>query len=117
MSKETILVVEDEDSILELIRYNLEKEQYQVSCVTSGEDAIKMAKKKKPGLIILDLMLPGVDGLEVCRTLKREEATRTIPIIMVTAKGEESDVVIGLELGAEDYITKPFSPKILTTRI
>lgn len=117
MAKERILVVEDEEDILELVRYNVAKEGYRVSLALSGEDALKKAPTEKPDLIILDLMLPGVDGLEVCRRLKGNPETQHIPIIMLTAKGEESDIVVGLEVGADDYITKPFSPKVLLARI
>ncbi len=111
MPKGTILVVDDEEDILELIAYNLKKEGYQVITVLTGELALKETRNRLPDLILLDLMLPGLDGLEVCRQLKNSQTTRTIPIIMVTAKGEESDVVTGLELGADDYIAKPFSRK------
>lgn len=117
MPKESILVVEDEQDIQELVRYNLAKEGYRVSVVGSGEEACKAARSSLPGLIVLDLMLPGLDGLEVCRLLKADEKTRHIPIVMLTAKGEEADVVAGLELGADDYITKPFSPRVLVARI
>jgi two-component system phosphate regulon response regulator PhoB len=117
MPKEHILIVEDEEDILELIRYNLEKEGYKVTSTLTGEDAITKAKTMLPDLILLDLMLPGVDGFEVCKILKHHEKTDHIPIIMLTAKGEESDIVSGLELGADDYITKPFSPKVLIARI
>ncbi len=117
MAKERILVVEDEEDILELVRYNLEKEGYQIDGVFSGEDALRKVKEDTFDLIILDLMLPGVDGLEVCKILKYNSRSAHIPIVMLTAKGEESDVVIGLELGADDYITKPFSPRILMARI
>jgi len=117
MARERILVVDDEQDILELIRYNLSREGYQLDTVTSGEDAIKIARDRHPDLIILDLMLPGIDGLDVCRLLKGESRTAHIPIIMLTAKGEDSDVVTGLELGAEDYMTKPFSPKVLIARV
>jgi two-component system phosphate regulon response regulator PhoB len=117
MAKTDILVVEDEADILELLRYNLVKEGYAVACVQTGEDALSQAHSLKPGLILLDIMLPGVDGLEVCRRLKKEESTRGTPVIMLTAKGEESDIVVGLELGADDYITKPFSPKVLVARV
>lgn len=117
MAKEQILVIEDEEDILELVRYNLSKEGYKVEGVVSGEEGLKVAQKVNPDLVVLDLMLPGVDGLEVCRVLKREQVTRGIPIIMMSAKGEESDVVSGLELGADDYVTKPFSPKILVARV
>ena len=117
MAKETILVVDDEEDILELIRYNLAREGYQVAGAASGEEAVKAAKAVLPDLILLDLLLPGIDGLEVCRTLKGEARTRSIPIIMLTAKGEEADIVAGLELGADDYVTKPFSPRVLLARI
>lgn len=117
MFKERILVVEDEEDILELLKYNLSREGYQVLCKTSGEEAIKTAKSESLDLIILDLMLPGIDGLEVAKTLKNNPKTQDIPIIMLTAKGEEADIVTGLELGADDYITKPFSTRILIARI
>jgi two-component system, OmpR family, alkaline phosphatase synthesis response regulator PhoP len=117
MAREQILVVDDEEDILDLVQYNLNKNGYQVTCVTTGEDALKVARKENPDLVILDLMLPGVDGLEVCKILKNDANTKSIPIIMLTAKGEETDVVAGLELGADDYIPKPFSPRILLARI
>jgi two-component system phosphate regulon response regulator PhoB len=117
MARERILVVDDEQDILELIRYNLSREGYQLDTVTTGEEALKIARDRVPDLIVLDLMLPGIDGLDVCRQLKSESRTGGIPIIMLTAKGEESDVVTGLELGAEDYMTKPFSPKVLIARV
>ncbi len=115
--KTHILVIEDEEDIIELLRYNLTKEGYHVKCVTSGEDGLKEALSIVPDLIVLDLMLPGLDGLEVCKILKNNQKTRHIPIVMLTAKGEEADIVIGLELGADDYITKPFSPRIFLARI
>lgn len=117
MVKENILIVEDEEHIQELIRYNLLKEGYEVECVDSGEECLKFIKSRHPVLILLDLMLPGVDGLEVCRLLKNDSQTQHIPIIMVTAKGEESDIVTGLEQGADDYIIKPFSPRVLIARV
>ncbi len=117
MTKEKILVVDDEADILELIRHNLAREGYQVMCAVSGESALKKARTEQPDLIVLDLMLPGIDGLEVARKLKGDNSTRSIPIIMLTAKGEEADVVSGLELGADDYVTKPFSLKVLIARI
>ena len=117
MAKINILVVEDEKDIQELIKFNLKQEGYAVQLTASGEDALKVARAELPKLILLDLMLPGLDGLQVCRLLKSDPKTMDIPIIMVTAKGEESDVVVGLELGAEDYVSKPFSPKVLITRI
>jgi two-component system alkaline phosphatase synthesis response regulator PhoP len=117
MSGEKIIVVDDEENIRELVRYNLAREGYRVSTVGSGEEALKQARAQVPDLIILDLMLPGIDGLDVCRELKNDPKTAHIPIVMLTVKGEESDIVIGLELGADDYITKPFSPKILLARL
>jgi two-component system phosphate regulon response regulator PhoB len=117
MSKEKILVVDDEEDILELVKYNLEREGFQVHCAKSGEKALKKALEDPPELIVLDLMLPGIDGLEVARRLKKNQRAASIPIVMLTAKGEESDIVTGLELGADDYITKPFSPRILVARI
>jgi two-component system alkaline phosphatase synthesis response regulator PhoP len=117
MAKKKILVVDDEEDILELVRYNLAREGYKVLCASSGEDGLKAAKSEKPDLIVLDLMLPGIDGLDVTRRLKGDPATRRIPIVMLTARGEESDIVTGLELGAEDYITKPFSPRVLVARV
>jgi two-component system alkaline phosphatase synthesis response regulator PhoP len=117
MANERILIVDDEEDVLELVRYHLDKNGYKVDTAASGEEAISEARKKSPDLIILDLMLPGIDGLEVCKKLKSDLKTEPIPIIMLTAKGEESDIVTGLELGAEDYLTKPFSPKILIARI
>ena len=117
VARETVLVVDDERDILELVKYNLDKEGYQVTAVATGEDALLAARSKLPDIIVLDLMLPGVDGLEVCRRLKADPTTRGIPIVMLTAKGDEADVVAGLELGAADYVTKPFSPRVLTARI
>jgi two-component system phosphate regulon response regulator PhoB len=117
MRKEKILVVDDEEDILELVRYNLDREGYAVVCAASGEKALEAAEAEPVDLIILDLMLPGIDGLEVARRLKRKADTREIPIVMLTAKGEEADVVTGLELGADDYVTKPFSPRILIARM
>lgn len=117
MKKETILVVDDEEDILELVRYNLQREGYQVETAVSGEKALKLARQQPPELIVLDLMLPGMDGLDVARHLKNDARCRQVPIVMLTAKGEEADVVTGLELGAEDYVTKPFSPRILVARI
>lgn len=117
MAKGNIFVVDDEEDILELIRINLDREGYKVTCIEAGEECVKKAREKLPDLIVLDLMLPGIDGLDVCKILKNDSKTRHIPIIMLTAKGEESDIVTGLELGADDYMTKPFSPKVLTARI
>ena len=117
MAKECILVVDDEEDILELVRYNLAREGYQVIRATSGEKCLQKAASEKLDLIVLDLMLPGIDGLEVAKILKNNSNTLHIPIIMLTAKGEEADIVTGLELGADDYITKPFSPRILVARV
>ena len=117
MANEKILVVDDEEDILELVRYNLAKNGYKSVCVGTGENALKAAKLESPDLIILDLMLPGLDGLEVCKILKADSRTSAIPIVMLTAKGEEADVVAGPELGADDYVTKPFSPRILLARL
>lgn len=117
MPKERILVVDDEEDILELVRYNLAKEGYRVRCVQSGEQALAKAGEEVPDMILLDLMLPGLDGLDVCRALKKNSATAGIPLIMLTAKGEDADIVTGLELGADDYVTKPFSPRVLLARI
>ncbi len=112
-----ILIVDDEEDVLELVRYNLDKNGYKVETAATGEQALAKARAKLPDLIILDLMLPGIDGLDVCKKLKNDTKTQNIPVIMLTAKGEETDIVIGLELGADDYITKPFSPKVLIARV
>jgi two-component system, OmpR family, alkaline phosphatase synthesis response regulator PhoP len=117
MAREHILVVEDEEDIQELVRYNLAKEGYRVTCIASGEEGLKAAKSNPPDLVLLDIMLPGLDGLELCRLLKADAKVQHIPIVMLTAKGEESDVVAGLELGADDYVTKPFSPRLLIARL
>jgi len=117
MNPETILLVDDEEDILELLRYNLRAEGYHVLCAESGETALEIAGTQKPDLIVLDLMLPGIDGLDVAAILKKDKKTQHIPIIMLTAKGAEADVVTGLEMGADDYVAKPFSPKVLNARI
>jgi two-component system alkaline phosphatase synthesis response regulator PhoP len=117
MPKARILIIEDDEDIQELIRYNLAREGYQVKAAATGESGLELARSEKTDLIILDLMLPGVDGLEVCRLLKSSANTSAIPVLMVTAKGEETDIVTGLEVGADDYITKPFSPKVLIARV
>ncbi len=117
MAKEKILVVDDEEDIQKLLEYNLTKEGYRVDSVKSGEEALSKAPEMRPDIIILDLMLPGVDGLDVCKKLKADPKTARIPIVMLTAKGEDADIVAGLELGADDYITKPFSPRVLVARI
>lgn len=118
MGNEKILLIEDEEPIRELIAMTLEASGFaNVRTAADGEEGLRIARKQLPDLILLDLMLPGIDGLTVCRRLKSEESTRNIPVIMLTAKSEESDIVVGLELGASDYITKPFSRKVLVARI
>ena len=117
MTQKKILVVEDEEDIQELLRYNLAKEGYHAHCVSSGEAGLQEARKIFPDLLILDLMLPEMNGLEVCRQLKNDLNTQPIPIIMLTAKGEETDIVIGLEMGADDYVTKPFSIQVFLSRV
>jgi len=117
LKTEKIVVIEDETDILEVIAYNLKREGYEVVTSTSGEDGLEKIEKTKPNLVVLDLMLPEVDGIELCRKLKADPVTQGIPVIMVTAKGEESDVVLGLGVGADDYVTKPFSPRELTARV
>ena len=117
MTQTHILVIDDEPDILELIRYNLDRHGYEVTCAPSGAEALSQLRRQRPDLVVLDLMLPDVDGLDVCKTMKRDAQTAHIPIIMLTARGEEVDVVTGLELGADDYLTKPFSPRVLLARI
>lgn len=117
MAKERIIVVDDEEDILELLRYNLAREGFRVYTAKSGEKALEMIRGEVPELIILDLMLPDIDGLQVCRMVKSDTRTAHIPIVMLTAKSEDADIVTGLELGADDYITKPFSPRVLLARI
>lgn len=117
MAKETILVVEDDPDIVELLEYSLEREGYTVLAASDGEKGLSEARRRKPALVLLDLMLPGLDGLSICRALKEDGATKDIPVMMLTAKGEESDVVVGLEFGADDYVRKPFSPRELIARI
>jgi DNA-binding response OmpR family regulator len=117
MTKEIILVVDDEEDILELVRFTLSREGFTVLCAASGEAAWDLLKTQRVDLLVLDLMLPGMDGLALARRLKGEPRTQAIPIVMLSAKGEEADIVSGLELGADDYVTKPFSPRILTARV
>jgi len=117
MRQRTIVVVEDEKNISEVIAYNLKREGYKVICSASGEDGLKLIKSEQPDAVLLDLMLPGLDGLEVCRRIKSDPVLRDIPVLMVTAKGEESDIVLGLGIGADDYIPKPFSPRELIARV
>jgi len=117
MAKPTILVVDDEEDIQELVTLNLRREGYSVVTCETGEQALRQVAAKAPDAIILDLMLPGIDGLEVCRRLKADPKTQQIAVVMLTAKGEEVDIVTGLELGADDYVTKPFSGKVLVARL
>lgn len=117
MSKERILIIEDEEDILAMVHFNLVKAGFRVECATTGEEGFARARDIRPDLVLLDLMLPGMDGSEVCRRMRSAPDTVDIPIIMLTAKGEESDVVKGLELGADDYVPKPFSPQVLLARI
>jgi two-component system phosphate regulon response regulator PhoB len=117
MQKETILVVDDEEDILELVRFHLSREGFGVVCAETGEEAWRKVKENPVDLMVVDLMLPGMDGLELTRRLKNDAQTRRIPVVMLSAKGEEADIVTGLELGAEDYITKPFSPRVLLARV
>jgi len=117
MKKSKIVVIEDEVDILEVINYNLSKEGFDVCSALDGEEGLALIKKEAPDLVLLDLMLPGLDGIEICRKLKTDYSTHSIPIIMVTAKGEESDIVLGLGMGADDYMVKPFRPRELMARI
>jgi DNA-binding response OmpR family regulator len=117
MSKEKILIVEDEKDIVKMLDYNLKKEGFRALSANNGEDGLDMARKEHPDLILLDLMLPEMDGLEVCKAIKNDTKTAHIPIIILTAKAQETDKIVGLELGADDYVTKPFSPKELIARI
>jgi two-component system phosphate regulon response regulator PhoB len=117
MAQEKILIVEDEEDVLELVRYNLQKDGYLTECAMTGREALNKAKSGVPDLVVLDLMLPELDGLEVCRLLKADTETAAIPVIMLTAKGSEADIVAVLEIGADDYITKPFSPRVLLARV
>lgn len=117
MPRETILVVDDEEDILELVDHTLSRGGFKVIRAMAGEEALDILRKEKPSAVLLDLMLPGMDGLTVARLIKGDQMTRNIPIIMLTARGEEPDIVIGLEIGADDYVTKPFSPRVLLARI
>lgn len=117
MAGERILVVDDETHIVELIKYNLESNGYKVCTAYDGREALKVVENKDVDLIVLDLMLPNIEGIEVCKALKRKDETSRIPIIMLTAKGEEFDKILGLELGADDYMTKPFSVRELMVRV
>jgi two-component system phosphate regulon response regulator PhoB len=117
MSKEKILIIEDEEDILAMVHFNLVRAGFRVECAMCGEEGFQKARDHQPDLILLDLMLPGIDGLEVCRRLRKSPDTKSCPVIMLTAKGDESDIVQGLELGADDYLPKPFSPQVLLARI
>jgi two-component system phosphate regulon response regulator PhoB len=117
MSHENILVIEDDEDIQLLLKHNLSKEGYNVSVADDGEEGLELLQQESFSCVLLDLMLPGIDGLEVCRSIKNNPSIQSIAVIMVTAKGEESDIVAGLELGADDYIVKPFSPSVLLARI
>jgi two-component system phosphate regulon response regulator PhoB len=116
-TKGTILVVDDEEDIVEFVRFYLERDGYGVLAASTGEEAVAVARAKLPQLIVLDLMLPGMDGRDVCRILRHQDKTSSIPIVMLSAREQESDIVCGLELGADDYMTKPFSSKVLLARI
>ncbi|MFN3236567.1 MAG: response regulator [Pseudomonadales bacterium] len=117
MGRSKIVVIEDEPDIVEVMCYNLQREGYQVSSTTRGDEGLELVRNQSPSLVLLDLMLPGMDGLSVCQQIKSDPLTRSTPIIIVSAKGEESDVVIGLGLGADDYIAKPFSPREMLARV
>jgi two-component system phosphate regulon response regulator PhoB len=117
MKKGTILVIDDEKDLIELVRYNLEKEGFDVIAATDGQSGLEVVKKHRPDLVVLDLMMPGLDGLQVCQQLRSDPRAGRIPVIMLTAKATEADRVVGLELGADDYITKPFSPREVVARV
>ena len=117
MAQEQIVVIEDDEDIQELIRYNLGKEGYHVVSFVRGEEGVRHIRQKAPNLVLLDLMLPGIDGLQICRLLKSDARTAGIPVVIISARGEEADVVVGLELGADDYLAKPFSPRVLVARL
>ena len=117
MHKGTILVIDDEPDLLELVEFNLKKDGYEVIVAKNGQAGLEIAQKVVPDMIVLDLMMPGIDGLEVCRQLRGDSRTKQIPMIMLTAKSAEADRIVGLELGADDYITKPFSPRELLARV
>jgi two-component system phosphate regulon response regulator PhoB len=117
MARGRILVIDDEKDLIELVRYNLEKEGFVVRSAQDGESGLEAARKESPDIILVDLMLPGIDGLDVCRSLRSDSRTARIPLIMLTAKSAEADRILGLELGADDYVTKPFSPRELIARI
>ena len=112
-----VFIVEDEPEIADLVRYHVEREGFEARVITSGKEALAIIERDPPDVILLDLMLPDLDGLEICRRLRWDARTRDVPVLMVTAKGEEADIVTGIELGADDYVTKPFSPKVLMARL
>ena len=117
MARGNVLIIDDEKDLIELVRYNLEKEGYRVTSACDGESGLATAFQVMPDIVLIDLMLPGIDGLEVCQRLRSESKTAQIPILMLTAKSGETDRIVGLELGADDYVTKPFSPRELAARI
>lgn len=117
MANDTILLIDDEEDILTLLNFHLEREGYKTSNLSSGERVVETVKKERPSLIVLDLMLPGKNGMDICRELSQDAETSEIPILMISAKNEDSDIILGLEMGADDYITKPFSPKIFLARV
>jgi len=117
VSKRNVLVIEDDSAIAEVLEYNLEREGYDVERSSDGRDGLRLARSLTPDLVILDLMLPGIDGIEICRELRADKSTRHIPILMLTAKSEETDQIIGFSVGADDYVTKPFSVKVLMQRV
>jgi DNA-binding response OmpR family regulator len=117
VSKKKIVIIEDEPDILEVLSYNLKREGYDILTATDGVQGLSLVRKEVPDMVLLDLMLPGMDGVEICSAIKKDQQTQNTLIIMVTAKGEESDIVLGLGVGADDYITKPFSPKELIARV
>ncbi len=117
MSRSKVVIIEDEPDIVEVISYNMKREGFQVASVGRGDEGLNLVRNLSPSLVVLDLMLPGMDGLTVCQQIKSDPITRDIPIIIISAKGEESDVVIGLGLGADDYLAKPFSPRELLARV
>jgi two-component system phosphate regulon response regulator PhoB len=117
MAKGTILVIDDERDLIELVRYNLEKEGYDVIAATDGQSGLEVATKHAPDLVVLDLMMPGIDGIQICQRLRADPRTARLPVIMLTAKATEADRIVGLEMGADDYITKPFSPREVVARV
>ncbi len=117
MPRGTVLVIDDERDLIKLVRYNLEKEGFQVISALDGEAGLSLATRERPDVVVIDLMLPGIDGLEVCGRLRTDPRTSAIPLIMLTAKASESDRIVGLEMGADDYVTKPFSPRELAARV